>query len=215
MVSIPLDGNKNPPKDEFNEEFSLVESDDVGKHKLQKRLDIASSSYALAEKEEREKEREKKNHHLEKRDTTPKNPDQIPPTSIQNERKTRDVSGEKDQPDTSKKDQHRNVRDTQKKDEKPKREVPDPNTHDPRTQQQPPKPIQKRDTTKDDGSTQDPKKHIDTHDDEHTRHTRSTQEPPTEKKIPESTQRKPITKRETKEENIGKDAKQTKDTKQH
>lgn len=179
-VSYPLDDNKYPPKDDSNTSFPLSKPDSID-HKQHKRSDAAAFS---VEEDQDKKNGDNGNHHLEKRDTT--STSQTPPTSDQIDRKVRDVSGQKDQPDSSKTDQHRIARDTPKKDDdKPKREVTDTNSNDPKTQQLPPKTIHKRDTTKE-GQTHEPNQNAGKIDNNQTRHIRSSQEQST----PEQTKAK-------------------------
>lgn len=227
VVSFPWNEDKNPPKnytsgDLLPSGLPPIQPEANAEHKLQKRLDATASSYALAEKEQKEppKNKDDENRHFEKRDTKPQKSDQKSPT--ENSRKTRDTSehGNKSNNNT-KKDQHRIARDTQPKDEKPKREVPQTNPHDSKPDQQPPKsnPVHKRDIAKE-SSTHDPVKHTgladdgygNDDDDEHTRLTRSQHGDTTNDKVPEN-QQNPKSKREAKDSDNGNDSKPKKDTK--
>lgn len=205
VVSIPLD-DKNEPKDEISDDvlngLPLIDQENP-EHKLQKRLNVITSSHAFVERN--------KVKHFEKRDSASKTPTDIkvkrsrrdlsqPPTAPQPDRKSRDTSKQNDEPPTNKKDNKQRIaRDTTKED-KPKRlerDISDPNPNDPTTRKQPEKPIpvQKRDTQTDGKS--DSNKHTDTTDDDkHTLKVRSADE----KKVPEIPAPKPTAKREVKDD---------------
>lgn len=130
VVSLPIDVDDNSHKDETGKGLPQIPTEQpTVEHKQQKRLDAASSSYAFAEKEQKDRkdqpkdqDPENENRHLEKRDTESKKTDDKLPTSNQKDRKIRDTN---EQPNKSGDTKHnpiksiRNIRSTEQKDKVP------------------------------------------------------------------------------------------------